>query len=92
MKDNEQTPVEDLVHRVKPKKFCSQCIHYMHHFHPFYHEEIIEMCASNPMICGDHVHKRLRYNNPREKNKDNNCPEQVLTFKYKILEFLKIKK
>jgi hypothetical protein len=80
--------MEEKIEKKNGKHYCSHCLHYRHQVHPFYHDEIIEVCFSNPKIIGDHVNPKLRFDIPKEKNKNNECEEHKLTFKHKIRNFL----
>ena len=53
------------------KVYCSQC-HYYRHWYAMCQGDH-EYCKALPYVYTEHTHLEIRYKNPREVNKNNNC-------------------
>lgn len=87
---SEQTNVpgsSEESHVITNKAYCAFCKHYMTHLHPFYHDEKMEACLSNPDIIGTHYKPQIRFTNPSVKNCHNDCREYRERFSSKTNRF-----
>jgi hypothetical protein len=72
--------------------YCKDCAFYLQtKHHPFYPNELIEGCTSEPEIIKNYLNRKVRYLDPREKNKENICKEYVPKYplRIKLSNFLK---
>jgi len=45
--------------------------------HPFYPNELIEGCKSNPEVISNYLNKKVKYTDPKDKNYENACQEYI---------------
>ena len=70
--------------------YCQNCLHYMQTtHHPFYPNELVEGCRSNPVIINNYLNKKVEYKNPKDKNYENSCKEYAPKMASKITSFFK---
>ena len=70
------------------KVYCVHCVHFLQHIHPFYPDEMMEACLSNPKTIGNYVNRKIEYAIPSEKNRDNTCGEYQAKFSLQFRHFL----
>lgn len=71
------------------KVYCTNCIYFIQHIHPFYPGEIMRACLSNPSLKNNFMQRRYEYADPAEKNKLNDCQEYKAKLSVKIRLFVK---
>ena len=64
--------------------YCVHCIYFVQHMHPFYPDEVMKACLSNPSLRNNFMHRKVEYADPAEKNKDNHCSEFKARWSIKI--------
>ena len=72
----------------RESSYCYNCVHYMQHPHPFYHDEHMEACLSAPDVIGNYILKKVRFKLPSEKNANNACLEYKARFGLRFKKFI----
>ena len=71
------------------KVYCVHCIYFIQHVHPFYPNEMMQACLSNPSLKTNYMNRKVEYAEPAEKNNMNDCSEYKERFAVKVRRLIK---